>query len=89
MQITWIESVLSQNMEAIFVVCNPIYSVLFLHCEFKNILPICILKNTCPVLCLINILLVSKATLITQLSIQSSLPLQIHNDVKLGTADAP
>lgn len=26
MQVTWIESVLSQTTEAIFVVCNPIYS---------------------------------------------------------------
>lgn len=27
MQVTWIESVLSQTREAIFVVCNLIYSV--------------------------------------------------------------
>lgn len=58
-----------------------------LHCKFKNILPICTLKNTCPVLYLKKIFLVSKATLLRQQGIQSSFPLQIHNDV-FQTADA-
>lgn len=46
------------------------------------------IKNTCPVPYHIKILVVSIATLLRQQGIQSSLPLQILNDVKLGTADA-